>query len=79
MSNVKWHAHHHVGNILATSTDFLLGSDFIGDLEKIVECFDVTTKPRFGDVEETQYITFGSYRDNEAEFNIRHGRLKLSW
>lgn len=59
--------------------DFLSGSKFSDDVKIIQKCFDETTKLRFGETEETQYIAFGSYRDNEQEFNIRNGRLKLTW
>jgi len=60
------------------STDFLLGSKFIDDLEHILRCFETTTKHTFGSTEETQFIKFGSFRDNEEKFNIRFGQLRLT-
>lgn len=56
----------------------LSDSPFIDDLDHIIRCFDKTTKHRFRDVEETQFIKFGSIRDNDEEFNIRYGQLKLT-
>ncbi|KAG2006022.1 hypothetical protein CC2G_002380 [Coprinopsis cinerea AmutBmut pab1-1] len=56
---------------------FLADSDFVEDLDHIVECFDRTTKLRFRHGQEPQYIKFGSTRDNDPEFNIRIGQLKL--
>jgi len=55
----------------------LAESSFYEDLEHIVRCFDKTTKLRFRSTEDPQYIKFGSTRDNEVEFNIRFGQLKL--
>ena len=40
--------------------------------------FDKTTKVRFRDADEPQYIKFGSVRDKEPEYDIRSGQLKLS-
>lgn len=40
--------------------------------------FDRTTKVRFRDADEPQYIKFGSVRDKEPEYDIRSGQLKLS-
>jgi len=57
--------------------DFLQGSTFLDDLEHIVDCFDKTTKPRFRNSDEPQYIKFGGARDNDASCNIRFGQLKL--
>jgi hypothetical protein len=55
----------------------LLDSNFIHDLDHIIRCFDKTTKPRFRDANEPQYVKFGSTRDNDAVHNIRFGQLKL--
>lgn len=60
-------------------SNFLLGSKFSDDLEIIKKSFDESTKLTFGDTEETQFIAFGSHRDNDPRFNVRHGRLKLTW
>ncbi|KAF9552644.1 hypothetical protein CPC08DRAFT_646612, partial [Agrocybe pediades] len=47
------------------------------DIQHIVECFDKTTKLRFRDPSETQYVKFGGSRDNDPDYNIRFGQLKL--
>ncbi|KAF9524963.1 hypothetical protein CPB83DRAFT_944651 [Crepidotus variabilis] len=57
--------------------NFLADSPFHEDLEHIVRCFDKTTKLRFRDSKEFQYVKFGSTRDNDEKFNIRFGQLKL--
>ena len=57
--------------------DFLADSPYVDDLEHIVRCFDKTTKLRFRKAEESQYIKFGSARDNDEAYNIRFGQLKL--
>lgn len=44
----------------------------------MTELFDKTTKVRFRDAEEPQYIKFGSVRDKDPEYDIRSGQLKLS-
>ena len=43
-----------------------------------MQCFDKTTKPRFRDDEEPQYVKFGSTRENDQTVGIRFGQLKLS-
>jgi len=58
--------------------NLLSESKFEEDLEHIVRCFDKTTKPRFRNAEEPQYVKFGSTRDNDQEAGIRFGQLKLS-
>jgi len=57
--------------------DYLQGSTFLADLEHIVGCFDKTTKLRFRNADEPQYIKFGGARDNDQSCNIRFGQLKL--
>ena len=59
------------------SSEALLDSKYIDDLDHIIRCFDKTTKPRFRDAKEPQYVKFGSTRDNDAVHNIRFGQLKL--
>ncbi|KAF5321822.1 hypothetical protein D9619_002184 [Psilocybe cf. subviscida] len=59
-------------------SNFLEESQFLLDLDHIVRCFDKTTKLRFRDDKEAQYIKFGSMRDNDALYNIRYGQLKLN-
>ncbi|CAA7260337.1 unnamed protein product [Cyclocybe aegerita] len=56
---------------------FLEDSPFIEDLEHIIRCFDKTTKLRFRNAEEPSYIKFGSTRDNDENYSIRFGQLKL--
>jgi len=57
--------------------DYLQESTFFGDLDNIVECFDRTTKLRFRNSDEPQFIKFGGARDNDQTCNIRFGQLKL--
>ena len=55
----------------------LAKSDFIGDIDHIIRCFDRTTKLRFRGSGEAQYVKFGSARDTDQACNIRFGQLKL--
>ena len=57
--------------------DYLQGSTFLADLDNIVECFDKSTKLRFQNSDEPQFIKFGGVRDNDPNCNIRFGQLKL--
>ena len=57
--------------------DHLSDSAFIDDIDNMARCFDRTTKLRFRNVNEPQFIKFGSTRDNEPESDIRYGQLKL--
>ncbi|KAF5317094.1 hypothetical protein D9611_003520 [Ephemerocybe angulata] len=57
--------------------NFLKESAFQDDIEHIQRCFDKTTKPRFRNSSEQQFIKFGSTRDNDPSCNIRFGQLKL--
>ncbi|KAJ2917220.1 hypothetical protein MD484_g3186, partial [Candolleomyces efflorescens] len=57
---------------------YLAESDFIDDLDHIVRCFDKTTKIRFSNASQVQYVKFGSTRDNDPSCNVRFGQLKLS-
>ena len=59
------------------SSEALLDSDHIDDLDHIIRCFDKTTKHCFRDAKEAQYIKFGSTRDNDPVHNIHFGQLKL--
>ncbi|KAF8805178.1 hypothetical protein BYT27DRAFT_7192849 [Phlegmacium glaucopus] len=56
---------------------YLADSPFLDDLEHIICCFDKTTKLRFRKAEEPQYVKFGSTKDNDENYNIRFGQLKL--
>lgn len=56
----------------------LTGSPFFDDLDHITECFDKTTKPRFRNESDPQYIKFGGTRDNDQNHGIRFGQLKLA-
>ncbi|KIJ14485.1 hypothetical protein PAXINDRAFT_115792 [Paxillus involutus ATCC 200175] len=47
-------------------------------VQQMKDEFDKTTKLRFRDAEEPQYIKFGTVRDKEPEYNIRSGQLKLA-
>jgi hypothetical protein len=57
--------------------DYLRDSPFFADIDHIVSCFDKTTKLRFLNSDEFQYIKFGGARDNDPSCNIRSGQLKL--
>ena len=57
--------------------DYLEESTFFEDLDNIIECFDKTTKLRFRNSDEPQYIKFGGAKDNDKNYNIRFGQLKL--
>jgi len=57
--------------------DHLLESHFFADIDRIAGCFDKTTKLRFRNSGEPQYIQFGGARDNDPSCNIRFGQLKL--
>ena len=46
-------------------------------IEQMKEIFDKTTKLRFRDADDPQYIKFGTVRDKEPEYDIRSGQLKL--
>jgi len=59
-------------------TDMLSDSPYLDDLENISDCFDKTTKTRFRNASEPQYVKFGSMRDNDANCNIRFGQLKMA-
>ena len=61
----------------SNSSLFLSDSPFLNDLEHIIRIFDKTTKLRFRNAEEPQYVKFGSTRDNDEGCNIRFGQLKL--
>ena len=63
--------------LMSSWVGFLEDSPFHEDIDHIVQCFDKTTKPRFKSASEPQYIKFGSTRDNDPQFNIRFGQLKL--
>ncbi|KIJ17541.1 hypothetical protein PAXINDRAFT_167554 [Paxillus involutus ATCC 200175] len=47
-------------------------------LQQMRDEFDKTTKLRFRNAEEPQYIKFGTVRDKDPEYNIRSGQLKLA-
>jgi hypothetical protein len=53
-------------------------SPFSDDLDHISDCFDKTTKPRFRNSVDPQYVKFGSARDNDLDCGIRFGQLKLT-
>ena len=63
---------------LRVTLELLSESTFLDDLDHIVRCFDKTTKLRFRNSEEPQFIKFGGTRDNEPDCNIRYGQLKLT-
>ncbi|EDR07806.1 uncharacterized protein LACBIDRAFT_297982 [Laccaria bicolor S238N-H82] len=57
--------------------EHLADSNFIDDLDHIVRCFDKSTKLRFRDSAEKQYVKFGSTRDSDPRLGIRFGQLLI--
>ncbi|KAG9312272.1 hypothetical protein JVU11DRAFT_7575 [Chiua virens] len=47
-------------------------------VEQMKEIFDQTTKLRFRDADDPQYIRFGTVRDKDPQYDIRSGQLKLA-
>ncbi|KAF9234835.1 hypothetical protein BU15DRAFT_78668 [Melanogaster broomeanus] len=47
-------------------------------VQQMKDEFDRTTKLRFRNAEEPQYIKFGTVRDKDPEYDIRSGQLKLA-
>ena len=70
--------YHHDPAHTLTIIGFLAESDFLEDLNHIVKCFDKTTKLRFRNADEPQFVKFGSTRDNDEDCNIRYGQLKMT-
>ncbi|KAF8058639.1 hypothetical protein FPV67DRAFT_511804 [Lyophyllum atratum] len=67
-----------VTNHARTFLEELLGdSKFADDVDHITRCFDKTTKLRFRNSAEPQFIKFGSARDKDLALGIRSGQLKL--
>ncbi|KAJ2912888.1 hypothetical protein MD484_g7536, partial [Candolleomyces efflorescens] len=58
--------------------EYLCDSDYHEELENIVRSFDKSTKIRFNNDQQPQFIRFGGTRDNDPAYNIRFGQLKLS-
>jgi hypothetical protein len=67
----------HMFNTLNAFLDYLQDSTSLADLDHIVGCFDKTTKLRFRNSDEPQYIKFGGAKENDQNYNIRFGQLKL--
>ncbi|CAA7263131.1 unnamed protein product [Cyclocybe aegerita] len=74
---------HFQGSIFVTKNaeaylnDLLQGSKFVADIPNMTDRFDKTTKLRFVNSEEPQYIKFGTPRDKDLSLNIRSGQLRL--
>ncbi|KAH9485825.1 Heat shock 70 kDa protein 12A [Psilocybe cubensis] len=74
---------HFQGSIFVTNNaksyleKFLKGSRFVNDIPYITKVFDKTTKLRFRNAEDAQFIKFGGIRDKDPALNIRSGQLKL--
>ncbi|KAJ3514774.1 hypothetical protein NLJ89_g2173 [Agrocybe chaxingu] len=75
---------HFQGSVFVTKNaetylkELLQDSRFVEDLHVMTERFDKTTKLRFTNPEEAQFIKFGGVRDQDPDLNIRHGQLKLA-
>ena len=46
-------------------------------VQQMRDIFDKTTKLRFRDASDPQYIKFGTVRDKDLQCDIRSGQLKL--
>ncbi|KDR67670.1 hypothetical protein GALMADRAFT_1071822 [Galerina marginata CBS 339.88] len=55
----------------------LKDSVYLDDLDKVLHSFDTTTKLRFRDANQPQFVKFGSATDTDIPHNIRFGQLKL--
>ncbi|GLB37967.1 putative ATP binding [Lyophyllum shimeji] len=58
-------------------SNLLKDSQFYDDVDYIARCFDKTTKLRFRNSGESQFIKFGSARDKDPGLGIRSGQLRL--
>jgi len=58
--------------------DILQGSPYLDDALDIARRFDKTTKLRFRDPQEPQYIKFGSLKDRDPRVGIRSGQIRLN-
>ncbi|KAF8833157.1 hypothetical protein BDN67DRAFT_1017878 [Paxillus ammoniavirescens] len=47
-------------------------------IQQMKDIFDTSTKLRFRDPKEYQYIKFGTVRDKDPQYDIRSGQLKLA-
>ncbi|KAG6332939.1 hypothetical protein ID866_6155 [Astraeus odoratus] len=47
-------------------------------IEQMTEIFDRTTKLRFRNAADPQYILFGTVRDKDPDYNIRSGQLRIA-
>ncbi|KAN0081557.1 hypothetical protein V8E55_009181 [Tylopilus felleus] len=62
--------------LMAKLANSQYGSDDI--VQQMKDVFDKTTKLRFRDADDPQYIKFGTVRDKDPQYNIHSGQLKLS-
>ncbi|KAF9025803.1 hypothetical protein BDZ89DRAFT_1068051 [Hymenopellis radicata] len=75
---------HFTGSMFVTTraklflAEKLKDSRFLTEVANMAEVFDKTTKLRFNDLNEIQYIRFGTMRDKDVAVNIARGQLKLS-
>ena len=58
--------------------EILQGSAYLDDAFDIAQRFDKTTKLRFRDPEEAQYIKFGTFKDKDPRVGIRSGQIRLN-
>jgi hypothetical protein len=65
-------------NAYDINNEILQGSIYLDDPPDVAGCFDETTKLRFRDPEEPQYIKFGSLKDKDPRFGIRSGQIRLN-
>ncbi|KAK1222716.1 hypothetical protein PQX77_014421 [Marasmius sp. AFHP31] len=62
---------------LTVPLEMLSGTRFYDNVDRIVEEFDKTGKLRFKSANQSTYIRFGNFRDNDASLQIRSGQMVL--
>ncbi|KAF8883234.1 hypothetical protein BD779DRAFT_1472553 [Infundibulicybe gibba] len=62
---------------IAPAQYLLEDSKYADDTDHIAECFDKSTKLRFGNADDSAFIKFGTPRDHDADLGIRSGQLRL--
>lgn len=74
---------HFQGSIFVTRrarafiNNLLCNTKFGDDVDNVTKSFDKTTKLTFRNINDPQFIKFGSVRDKDPTLNIRSGQLKL--
>jgi hypothetical protein len=77
-SSLPLHFNWALTRTFTTYEEILQGSTYLEDAPDIARRFDKTTKLRFRDPEEPQYIKFGSLKDKDPRVGIRSGQIRLN-